>query len=218
MRPTVSVVDYGLGNLFSVGRALEECGAQVRLIASPAEVEQAERLVLPGVGAFADGMRGLEERSLVPALQKFAASGRPMLGICLGMQLLMSESEEFGNHRGLDILEGQVVAIPPVQANGARRKIPHIGWTEIIAPTHRLSWDGSVLEGLEFGTPLYFVHSFTAAPRDPRSRLADCDYEGSLISAAVQSGNVFGCQFHPERSGPRGLAVIRNFINLPPTR
>jgi imidazole glycerol-phosphate synthase subunit HisH len=212
VKPVVTLIDYGIGNLFSVTRAFEVCGAEVQLADSASALKSAQRVVLPGVGAFSDGMRGLEERHLVGALREYASSGRPLLGICLGMQLLLSASEEFGEHKGLGIVPGRVVPVDARQPDGASRKIPHIGWSEIVPGPARGSWQGSILDGLQSGTAMYFVHSFTASPDDDALRLADCDYEGTRVCAALQAGNVTACQFHPERSGVRGLQVIRNFI------
>lgn len=212
MRPRVVVVDYGIGNLLSVTRALESRGADVTVTGEPRAVGSAERLVVPGVGAFADGMAELEGRGLVQPIREYAASGRPLLGICLGMQLLFSESEEFGHHRGLDILPGRVAAIPNLAADGKWRKTPHIGWNELRLPPGRPSWEGTVLAGLREGAATYFVHSFAAQPADAAVRLADCDHEGFAVSAAVQRGRVCGCQFHPEKSGEVGLAIIENFL------
>ena len=126
MKPVVTVIDYGVGNLFSVTKALERVGAEVILSSSPDDIANAQRLVLPGVGAFADGMRGLAERGLIEPIKRFAASGRPFLGICLGMQMMLDSSEEFGNHDGLGLIPGRVVAIPSIGAHGVH-KIPHIG-------------------------------------------------------------------------------------------
>jgi glutamine amidotransferase len=212
VKPVVTLIDYGIGNLFSVTRAFEVCGAEVRLADSAPALEAAERVVLPGVGAFSDGMRGLEERSLVGALRQYASSGRPLLGICLGMQLLLSASEEFGEHEGLGIVPGRVVPVAARRSDGTSRKIPHIGWSELVPGPARTLWQGSILDGLQSGTTMYFVHSFTASPEDATVRLADCDYEGTRVCAALQAGNVAACQFHPERSGVRGLQVIRNFL------
>ena len=209
---TVTVVDYGLGNLLSVSRALEHVGARVELSDSPAEIAKATHLLLPGVGAFRDGMAGLQQRGLVEPLRNYGRSGRPFLGICLGMQLLFEHSEEFGRQEGLGLIAGGVVAIPAVNASGAAHKIPHIGWNELRMPPGRRSWEGSPLGGLLPGTPMYFVHSFTADPAQVGDRLADCDYDGCRISAAVGHGSLYGCQFHPEKSGPAGLRILRDFV------
>lgn len=212
--PPVTIVDYGIGNLYSVQRALETCGARVLLSADPQVIENASRLVLPGVGAFEDGMKGLRERGLVEPLRRHAASGRPLLGICLGMQMLASASEEFGLHEGLGIVPGRVRAVPAHTTEGRPHKIPHIGWTGLLRPQHGASWEGSPLEGSAAGTAVYLVHSFAVVPDDDSHRLADCDYGGHRLCAALRKGKVFGAQFHPEKSGPAGLAMLTRFLAL----
>ncbi len=206
----VSVVDYGMGNLFSVSRALEACEATPVLVDTPDAVINADILILPGVGAFADGMAGLAERGLIDPIKAYAKSGRPLLGICLGMQMMLETNEEFGFHRGLGFMAGKVAEIPRSGLNGRPHKIPHIGWNELICPAGA-HWDNTILQDIPEGSPMYFVHSFTAWPTD-ENRLADCDYNGQRISAVIQQGNVYGCQFHPEKSGPVGLKLLRNFI------
>jgi glutamine amidotransferase len=208
----VKVVDYGVGNLLSVARGLERCGAQVEFATTPEEVTRAGMLILPGVGAFADGVRELHARGLDGAIREFARSGKPMLGICLGMQMLLSASEEFGEHEGLDIVPGRVRAIPPTTTQGKAHKIPHIGWSALELPADFASWRGTILEGINPGTTVYFVHSFTAVPAAAGHRLADCHYGGRLISAAVRHEAVSGCQFHPEKSGETGLRILQNFL------
>lgn len=211
---TVTIIDYGIGNLLSVARAFEYCGAKVVLADSAQKIEEAQILVLPGVGAFADGMAGLTERGLVESIQKYAASGRFFLGICLGMQLMMETSEEFGMHSGLGLIKGTVQAMPNAGVNGVPHKIPHIGWNELLCPPAITSWKNSILSELSPGQSTYFVHSFTCVPAEERNRLADCYYDGQRISAAIKAGNLYGCQFHPEKSGEVGLAIIREFLAL----
>jgi glutamine amidotransferase len=208
----VFVVDYGMGNLFSVVRALERCGARVELASTAQAVESAPGLLLPGVGAFADGMRGLSARGLVGPLRRFAASGRPLLGICLGMQMLFEASEEFGCHEGLGVLPGNVVPVPGTDVDGQPLKVPHIGWSALRPALQRPGWKGTPLATLRPRTSMYFVHSFVASPRDNADLLAECDYGGWPLVAAVARGAVFGCQFHPEKSGPAGLAVLEGFV------
>jgi imidazole glycerol-phosphate synthase subunit HisH len=186
-------------------KALRHEGADVSVTESPAEVRVAERLVMPGVGAFADGMAGLRERSLIEPVLEFIATGRPFLGICVGMQVLLAESEEFGHHAGLGVIEGKVALIP--KAPG--RKVPHVGWNRI---TQINPWAGSPLEPLEPGTMLYFVHSYTAVPAHEEHRLADVDYLGHRLSAAIRKDNVVGVQFHPEKSGSAGLVVLARYL------
>lgn len=212
MSLAVTVVDYGLGNLYSVRRALESVGAEVTLSADAATIEGAPRLVVPGVGAFADGMAGLRERGLVESIQRFAAAGRPLLGICLGMQLLASVGREFGEHEGLGLIPGRVVPVPEMATNGARQKIPNIGW-RALHPTAEVDWASTVLSGTTPGTSVYLVHSYHLVPYDSAHLLAWCDYGGHRITAAVCAGRIIGCQFHPEKSGPAGLAILSRFVH-----
>lgn len=209
MSNSVVVIDYGSGNLHSVIKAFRELGCDVRVTDNPGEVERADRLVLPGVGAFADGIGGLRSRNLLPALDAYVARQRPFLGICLGMQMLFTESDEFGHHTGLNIIPGRVAEIPLRPGF----KVPHIGWSRI-HPRPGGSWTGSILGDTPDGTRVYFVHSFSAVPEQETDRLADTDYGGYRISAAVQRGNVIGCQFHPEKSGPIGLTMVQKFLSL----
>ena len=216
MTRTVTVVDYGIGNLLSVTRAVERCGGRPVLSGDPKAVAAAETLILPGVGAFADGMAGLRQRDLIEAVHAFVATGRPMLGICLGMQMLLEESTEFGLSEGLGLIAGRVIEIPGLGADGTAHKVPNIGWVEIHPPEGRdaVWWKGSILDGLEPGTAVYFVHSFTTWPSDESNRLADADYDGCRLSAVVRRDNVYGTQFHPEKSGPAGLQILETFLRL----
>lgn len=207
----VTVIDYGIGNLFSVGRALERCGAQVSFSADPAEIAAASRLVLPGVGAFSDGMHGLRERGLVQPLRDFAASGRPLLGICLGMQMLTTQSEEFGLHEGLGLIPGRVVPVPATDVQGRPQRIPHIGWSAL-QPCEGSTWSGSPLQDTPVDTPMYLVHSFHVVPDDRAHLLAECDYGGHRITTAIRRGAITGLQFHPEKSGELGLQVLAQFL------
>ena len=167
--------------------------------------------MLPGVGAFADGMQGLRERGLIEPLRAYAASGRPMLGICLGMQMLASVSEEFGEHEGLGLIPGRVQAVPASDTQGRPQKIPHIGWSALRVPPGA-QWAESPLRDTAVGSAVYLVHSFAVVPDDPADRLADCDYGGHAIAAAIRRGNVIGCQFHPEKSGAIGLNILARFL------
>ena len=214
MSRPVTVIDYGIGNLYSVTRALEVCGASVRLTASHEHIEDAERVVLPGVGAFEDGMKGMAERSQAEPVRRFIESGRPFLGICVGMQLLLEVGEEFGEHAGLGIFQGRVAPIPPTGADGKPHRIPHIGWNVLRPPEHGRDWSGSILADLPAEPAVYFVHSFAPVPTQESSRLADCHYDGRRISAAIRAGNTYGCQFHPEKSGPVGLQILQNFLKI----
>jgi glutamine amidotransferase len=214
MSRRVVVVDYGVGNLLSVCRALDACGAEVELTGSPVRIGAAERMVVPGVGAFGDCMHELQRRDLARPILDFIGSGRPLLGICVGMQMLMEVGEEFGEHAGLAVVPGRVRAIPHSGPDGVRHKIPHIGWNALHKPDEATSWEGTILDGVATGASAYFVHSFTAEPTDPRYRLADCHYHGCRVSAALRAGNVYGTQFHPEKSGEVGLRILGNFLAL----
>ena len=213
MKPRVTIVDYGVGNLLSVRGALEYCGAEAQFSSSPKAIESADRLLLPGVGAFADSMADMRDCNLVEPVLGFAEAGRPLLGICLGMQMLMEESEEFGLHEGLGVVKGRVVPIPPNGADGKSHRIPHIGWNELRS-SRPGTWDGALLKDVQEGDSVYFVHSFMAVPEVPGHRVADCDYHGQKICAVLQRDNVYGCQFHPEKSGDVGIQILRNFIAL----
>ena len=210
----VSIVDYDRGNLFSVAQAFRHCGADVNFITTPQEIEGADHLVLPGVGAFGDAMGELNKRGLSSALRDYAQSGKPFLGICIGMQLLFDASDESPNIQGLGILNGRVCEIPKFGSNQIPHKVPHIGWSGI-TPSHKEgAWHNTPLGSTLPDTAFYFVHSYTAALADTTDRLADADYNGCLISAGVKRDNVFGLQFHPEKSGECGMTILRQFMNL----
>lgn len=208
----VHVVDYGVGNLHSIVRAIEASGGDAVLTTSPADLEAADRVILPGVGAFEPCARQLRESGLSDAVVAFARSGRPFLGICVGMQLLFDESFEFGRHEGLGLIPGAVLAIPPLDDAG-RRKVPNIGWRPLESTSSARPWEGSLLDGLTPGvSSAYFVHSYNCAPRDDQDRLADVDYSGYRICAAVRKDNITGFQCHPEKSAAVGLKIMANFL------
>ena len=214
MSRSVHIVDYGIGNLHSVSRAFEMVGGEPRLTSDSAEIRSAERLVLPGVGAFEPCIRTLRQSGLVQPVLEFARSGRPFLGICVGMQLLFDYSLEFGRHEGLGLIPGYVAPIPPADAAGVR-KVPHIGWSPLLLPDGRNAWSGTLLDELSPGlSSAYFVHSFSCVPDDPGQRLANVDYLGYRICAAIRHENIYGCQFHPEKSGPVGLQMLDAFLSI----
>jgi glutamine amidotransferase len=210
----VVVIDYGLGNLHSVQRGLEQCGATVTITSDPARILAARRVVLPGVGAFGNAMQQLEHLGLVEVVRSVAASGKPLLGICLGMQLLLDESEEFGSHQGLSIIPGRVVSLPVTTVEGVTQKVPHIGWNPLLPASDLIDWQSSALSDTRPGDAVYFVHSFMAQPIDPTDRLADCLFGGHRVAAVIRRGQVVGCQFHPEKSGRAGLAILKSFCAL----
>lgn len=209
----VAVIDYGMGNLLSVCRGLEHCGATVTATADPDAILSASRVVLPGVGAFSDGVAGLRRRGLDVVVREVAARGILLLGICLGMQMLLDESEEFGTTTGLGLIPGRVVPVPSTTIDGHPQKIPHIGWNALVLPAKRDNWEGTLLHENTPGEAVYFVHSFMADPADSNHRIADSLYGGVRVSAAIGRDNVSGCQFHPEKSGEVGLRVLKRFLS-----
>ncbi len=209
----VAIVDYGLGNLFSVQRACEHVGLRASITSSPEEILAAHGVLLPGVGAFGDAMAALSARGLIGTLRDVAASGRPLIGICLGMQLLMSVSHEFGTHEGLGLIEGEVVRFQTSEEHGAMLKVPQVGWNRIGTPPG-VSWDGSSLQGVRDGEFMYFVHSFYARPRDSSVVLSMTRYGHIEFCSSLRRGNLVAFQFHPEKSGPQGLTIYRNLAQL----
>ena len=201
----VAVIDYGLGNLGSVRRAIAELGAEPVLAASPDALKGADRVIRPGVGSFADGMSLLNARGWVGAIRDEAAKGKPVLGICLGMQLLASRGTEGGDNEGLDLIGGEVVALRDL---GCELRIPHVGWNEVAVKNGA----SKILGGIPGGTDFYFVHSYAFTPKDPGDVLATTTY-GATIAAVVGRGSVAGTQFHPEKSSKAGFRVLRNFID-----
>lgn len=211
---TISIIDYGIGNLLSVARAFAYFDADVHFAQTPDDIMHADRLVLPGVGAFSDGMKGLKETGFIEPIKSYSKLGKPFLGICLGMQMMLTRSHEFGAHDGLDLIEGDVVPIPTNGKDGRPHKIPHIGWNELHATEHGPNIESSILKSQNENPSVYFVHSFMAEPADPSKRLADTFYSGQPICAAIQHENIYGCQFHPEKSAETGLKIIQNFLDL----
>ena len=199
----ISVVDYGVGNLHSVAKALEKVGAQVRVTSDWKDVEKSDGVVLPGVGAFKDSMDAMHRSELAKAITDFIASGKPFLGVCVGLQMLFAESEEFGLSKGLGIFPGRVIRFTGDQ------KIPHMGWNQV-----RIKKEGNpLLKGLKDGEYLYFVHSYYVMPQDPAIVAAQTHY-GVDFTCMVWEKNVFGTQFHPEKSQTAGLKIYENFKDL----
>lgn len=214
MSSEVVIIDYGIGNIFSVRRAFEFCGAEVVVTDDPQKIFDAKRLVLPGVGAFADGMQGIVNRGLDKVIQEYANSDKPLLGICLGMQMLASVSEEFGEHNGLGIIPGRVKSIPKINPQGNIIKVPFVGWADLQSSTDDNDWYGSVLEGINVGDAIYLTHSYAVTPDNLNHRLAYCIYDGVEVTTALSKSKTYGVQFHPEKSGPIGLKIIKNFMNI----
>ena len=211
----VAIVDYGRGNLFSVQRACEHACMTGVITSKRQEILNADVVILPGVGAFGDAMDALHKLDLVSVLQDIASMGKSLIGICLGMQLLMSESNEFGTHKGLGIIPGEVVRFSYRSDTNARIKVPHVGWNQI---SHRGSsqnpWKETPLRGLDHGEYMYFVHSFYAKPQSEELALSVTHYGGTQFCSSLVKDNVFACQFHPERSGIQGLRIYETIATM----
>lgn len=210
----VVVIDYGIGNLLSVRRGLEHCGASVHISSDPDVIHAASRVLLPGVGAFANAMSELQRLQLVEVVQAVAARGTPLLGICLGMQLLLDQSEEFGSNAGLGLIHGQVLPIKAQRQDGTPLKVPHIGWSELYPAQGSSDWNGTFMQDVSPGEAVYFVHSFMAHTTNPAHCLAQCSYGDLKVSAVISRDNIYGCQFHPEKSGKSGLKILRKFLTV----
>ena len=199
----LAIADYGVGNLFSLRSSLKSLGVEAKLVSNPEELKGSDRIILPGVGAFGDAVKKLRETKMFDALKEEAGAGKPILGICLGMQLLLEKSFEFGVYEGLGLIKGEVRPISEVIPEGL--KIPHIGWNGLKFKPH------PVFKDIKQGDCVYFVHSFSA--QNCPSVIATADY-GAELAAAVAEGNVIGCQFHPEKSGAVGLAILKSFCEI----
>lgn len=198
----IAIIDYGVGNLFSLRSSLRMIGAEAEVTSEPAVLAEADRLILPGVGAFGDAMKKLRDSGLDRVILEEAGKGKPVMGICLGMQMLFEKSYEYGEHEGLGLLRGSV--IPMEGRIPSELKIPHIGWNAL-----RLTRKSRGLRYVQEGECVYFVHSFYATDCED-SLIATAEY-GAELTAAVEKDNVFGCQFHPEKSGDVGLRILRGF-------
>lgn len=208
----IAIVDYGIGNLRSVEKAFAAVGADAHLVSDPAAARQADALVVPGVGAFGSCAAGLRAHGFEPVVLEAVQSGKPLLGICVGMQLLFETSDEMGWHAGLSLLPGQVQRFPAdmTDTNDQRLKVPQIGWNQL--------WHAGtdpLLAGVPSGSYAYFVHSYYCEAADPADVLAVTDY-GSPYPSIVRRGNLWGVQFHPEKSHTVGLQILRNFAALQP--
>ena len=202
----IAIIDYGAGNLFSLASSLKHIGEEAVITGDPDEIKKADRMILPGVGAFGDAASELRERGLDTVIKEEALSGKPLMGICLGMQLLFEKSLEYGEHEGLGLVKGTVRPLEGYLPEGY--KIPQIGWNS-------LTFHGEkhpVFRDVDEGSFVYFVHSYYG-DADPDQLAATCEY-GKTVTAAVASGSVIGCQFHPEKSGETGLSILKAFCDM----
>lgn len=210
MTKQVVVVDYGIGNVFSVCNALSRIGASPILSGDPVVIAKAERVILPGVGAFSKAMENLRRQGLDDAIANFIDTGRPFLGICIGMQVLMERSTEFGDHAGLGHIKGSVERIPNISGSGSRVKVPNIGWSQVNNVSRLFDKKSSCIPNKQ--SYFYFVHSYMCKPVNEENLIATASYGGNKITAIVGRDNIFGVQFHPERSGLNGINFLKIFV------
>jgi len=207
----VTIIDYGVSNILSISRAFEFCGARVHITDKAQEVQRADYLVLPGVGAFAYGMQALAARNLVDAICSFVQLEKPFLGVCLGLQMMFDRSFELGTSKGLGIVHGDVVVLPSNAPSGERYKLPHIAWGALSLVN---SNDEVLVRNVAPQSYVYFVHSFCACPEQNEAIRATASFHEYEFAAIIRKNNACGVQFHPEKSGDVGLTIIRNFLSL----
>ncbi len=210
MNLNITVVDYGIGNIRSITNALKKFNITPTVSNNKNIILNSDGIILPGVGAFKHGMKNLKEYNLIETLNEYVKLDKPLLGICLGMQMLFNYSHEHGIEKGLGFIEGEVVLLPLNNPN--QIKLPHVSWNEI--QKSQTEWKGTILEGIKKDSDMYFVHSFIVIPKDKNSILSTTNYSNYTFCSSVKKGNIYGCQFHPEKSSKEGLNIIKNFINL----
>lgn len=211
MNKRIVIIDYGIGNVRSMLNAFQHLGADAKLSSDHDEILNAAGVILPGVGAFEKGMKNLIERNLISIIREYVINGGPFLGICLGMQMLFSESEEFGLNRGLNLIEGRVVKL--FNESNCQKRLPHISWAPIKG-NNASFWETQLFKGISPDSDFYFVHSFVAKPTNKSNLLASSEYADIAFCAVSGKKNIFGVQFHPEKSGKAGLSLLNNFKNM----
>ena len=205
---SVTIIDYGVGNLLSVARALEYCGAKVFISRKKKQITSSSKIILPGVGAFGEAVKKLKKYDLFNVIKEISNSGTPILGICVGMQLLMDQSEEFGLNKGLSLIPGKVISVPKLSKKKELIKTPYIGWQKVF-----------FLKNFEFklnhfNNRYYFLHSFMVQLKNNKNLSGYYSYKGNSITSLIKKDNIIGCQFHPERSGKDGLNFLKNFLKI----
>jgi imidazole glycerol-phosphate synthase subunit HisH len=211
MSKKIVIIDYSLGNMFSVQQALSFCGAEATISHSPSEILAADALILPGVGAFSEAMNYLRGNGLDVAIKESVGKGKPFLGVCLGLQLLFDTSEEFGSTRGLGLIKGEIRKFTSVDPQ-EKLHVPQVGWNTISAPPGK-DWKGTILEGVSAGEYMYFVHSYYAVPSVKEDVMAMTTYGGTAYCSAVLKNNIVATQFHPEKSGEKGITIYKNWLS-----
>lgn len=212
MRIKVAIVDYGLGNLFSVNSACELVGLDAVITSDVETVRKSDAVILPGVGAFGTAMDTLRETNLLDSIFDFVKTGKPFFGICLGMQLMFTESDEFGTNKGFDFIKGKIVKFPERNAEGSIIRVPQIQWNQIWQNKKEI-WNASPLRNIEDGSYMQFVHSYYAVPEDTNTILSFSEYEGVRYASAVIKDNLVGMQYHPEKSADKGILIYQNWAN-----
>lgn len=202
----IAILDYGIGNLLSIKRSIEQYPVAADIIHEPDQMHSFDAVILPGVGAFKDGMIELTKNNFIHAINAFVTQNKPLLGICLGMQLLFEYSEEFGHYPGLGLVEGGVVKLPSLTINNVPQRIPHVGWSQV------LPLQDSLFSALPSNREYYFCHSYAAKPISQKIIIANYQYGGHNITAAIKQNNIYGFQFHPEKSARAGLVLIEKFL------
>lgn len=206
----IVIVDYGIGNVKSIMNAFINQGEKTVLSRDRDVILEADGLILPGVGAFAHGMNNLNKYDLVAVIKEYVKTGKPLLGICLGMQMLLEESEEFGYTKGIGLIKGKVIKLPIEKSN--KMKLPHISWNGI--QSKNIEWKNTILSGVKANSDMYFVHTFVAKPENEDEILSKTNYFNVEFCSSLKKDNIYGCQFHPEKSATHGLSIIKNFINI----
>lgn len=207
---SICIVDYGIGNIHSAMKGIKRFTNDVILTEKAADIDRATALILPGQGAFAAGMDGLRQRGLLEAVRNAAKRNIPILGICLGAQLLLEKGHEFGEYEGLGFLPGEVVHFPMLSDDA---KIPHMGWNSL-QTNDAVQWESTILAGLPQEANMYFIHSYILQPQKKEHILAQTTYGGLTFPSVIGRDTIYGCQFHPEKSGSEGLKIIENFVQL----
>ena len=206
MKLKLVIIDYGLGNIKSLKNSIKSNEVKVEVSNNKSKILGADGIILPGVGAFSEGMKNFNKYNLKPVLDMYVDSNRPLLGICLGMQLLFESSDEFGFSKGIGYIEGKVEKLKRIV------KLPHISWNEI--KPKKIEWEDSILNQINSNTDFYFIHSFVPVPKNDLNILSVSSYYDQVFCSSVKKNNIFGTQFHPEKSGSQGLKIMSNFIKI----
>ena len=208
----VTIIYYKCGNILNLVRAIKFLGYEVEMTSDKKKIINSSYVILPGVGAFGNAMKQLENHNLSKVILDYAKLNKPLLGICLGMQILLTEGNEFGKHKGLGLIEGEVIKISNNKSKEI--KIPHMGWNELYPNDSEKKWKNKLLDNSSLGKSFYFAHSYICSIKETNCIIAVSDYEGISIPAVIAKNNIFGCQFHPEKSSDVGLSFLKNFCKI----